>query len=97
MTALPVPGQAVRHIDGGYYRVLTRARSADDQSPLVVYVHLWPFDTTGDPWVRPLSEWQSRFVAVAEQDVETARRSDRAAAQHAVTAAKAVRRSLTRR
>lgn len=90
---LPVQGQAFRHTDGGYYRVVCTARDAADQKPLVVYQHLWPFDPPGDPWVRPHSEWVSRFELVPESDVGAAIQGDRKAAQEAVTAAKARRRA----
>lgn len=91
------PGTLVRHTDGGYYRVLLQARHTDDQSPHVVYAHLWPFDAEGEPWVRPLSQWQSRFIVVSRDELARAMQSDRAQAQRAVTAAKAARRAAERR
>lgn len=91
----PSPGQVFRHVDGGFYRVLMMARHSDDGSPLVVYEHLWPFETGGEPWARPLSEWAVRFRSGVEAELELARRDDRAAAQAVVSAAKAARRALT--
>lgn len=83
----------MRHTDGGYYRVVTMARHTDDQTPLVVYQHLWPFEPVGEPWARPAHEWPSRFVPVSEDELQAAMCGDRQAAHAAVTAAKAARRA----
>lgn len=80
-----------RHLDGGLYRFVAHARSADTTGELVVYEHLWPFEP--GLWVRDRAEFEARFFPVAAGEVEAARQGDRAAAQAAVTAAKAARRA----
>lgn len=87
----PVAGSYYRHQDGGYYLVLNIARSSEDQSEQVVYLHIWPFDQ--GVWVRPLKEWASRFTEVTEAECALALGGDRATAQERVTLAKATRRS----
>ncbi len=80
-----------RHLDGGLYRFVAHARSADDESDVVVYEHLWPFDQS--LWVRKRSEFESRFAATDEMHVKRAMKQDRIEAQAQVKAAKAARRA----
>jgi hypothetical protein len=87
-----VPGQLVRHQDGGIYRYHSSARHTDDQSELVVYEHVWPF-ATGQVWTRPAHEWPSRFTPISNDDLREAQQQPRAAAQAAITKAKATRRA----
>jgi hypothetical protein len=89
----PEPGALFRHVDGGYYMYLMTARHSEDQSPLVVYQHLWPFEREGDPWARPQAEWDKRFTPVSAADLQAAMRQDQGAAQAAVHEAKAARRA----
>lgn len=93
MQQRPPAGQLFKHQDGGYYRYLDMARHADDQALHVRYEHVWPFETGGDPWVRRATEWESRFTAVTEAQLQEAMQEDRAGAQDAVTRAKASRRA----
>ncbi|QNM98006.1 DUF1653 domain-containing protein [Chitinimonas koreensis] len=80
-----------RHTDGGFYRFVAHARSADTAGEVVVYEHLWPFEP--GLWVRDRAEFEARFAPIDAAAVEAARAGDRAAAQAAVTAAKAARRA----
>jgi len=83
--------QYFRHIDGGLYRFVAYARSADYAGDVVVYEHLWPFEP--GLWVRKRSEFDARFSAIDEITVRRATKLDRAKAQEQVNAAKALRRS----
>jgi hypothetical protein len=83
--------QYFRHIDGGLYRFVANARSADDAGDVVVYEHLWPFEQ--GLWVRKRSEFEARFSSVDEITVKRAMKEDRAEAQVHVNAAKALRRA----
>jgi hypothetical protein len=80
-----------RHVDGGLYRFVAYARSADDTSELVVYEHLWPFDQ--GMWVRKRAEFEARFAPTDELTVKRAMKQDRAEAQERVNAAKTLRRA----
>jgi hypothetical protein len=83
--------QYFRHIDGGLYRFVANARSADDSGDVVVYEHLWPFEF--GLWVRKRSEFETRFLPVDEITVKRETRQNRADAQEKVNAAKALRRA----
>ncbi|QDQ25781.1 DUF1653 domain-containing protein [Chitinimonas arctica] len=80
-----------RHTDGGLYRFVAHARSADTTGDVVVYEHLWPF--TQGLWVRDRQEFESRFSPIDAAEVENAMQGDRLAAQAAVDTAKATRRA----
>ncbi|GLR13634.1 DUF1653 domain-containing protein [Chitinimonas viridis] len=80
-----------RHTDGGLYRFVAHARSADTTGDVVVYEHLWPFEQ--GLWVRDRQEFESRFTPISATEVTTAMQGDRAAAQAAVDEAKAKRRA----
>ncbi|WP_063802284.1 DUF1653 domain-containing protein [Burkholderia ubonensis] len=86
------PGQLVRHQDGGIYRYHSTARHTDDQTELVVYEHVWPFDA-GQLWARPAHEWPSRFQPITNDDLREAQQQNRLDAQTSVTNAKAARRA----
>jgi Protein of unknown function (DUF1653) len=84
-------GTTYRHTDGGYYRFVTLARNADDQSARVIYQHIWPFEPS--VWDRAAEEWLTRFKQVTQAEVDEAcLLGNRDAAQKAVTEAKAARR-----
>jgi len=83
--------QYFRHLDGGVYRFVAYARSADNDDEVVVYEHLWPFDQ--GLWVRNRADFQSRFAIIDEFTVRLEMKRDRTQAQAAVTAAKAARRA----
>jgi hypothetical protein len=87
-----LPGQLFRHTDGGIYRFLSCARHAEDQAPLVIYEHVWPFDP-GATWARPAREWPSRFTPITARELGLAMREDQEVAQQAVINAKAARRA----
>ncbi len=80
-----------RHLDGGYYRLVSFGRSADTGGDVAIYQHLWPFDASW--WVRDREEFLARFAPITADELSTAVRGDRAAAQQAVDAAKAARRA----
>ena len=61
---LPTKGEMFIHTDGGYYRFYALAKSTQDQSPQVIYEHVWPFEP--GVWSRPLDEWNSRFTKVED-------------------------------
>jgi hypothetical protein len=84
-----------RHLDGGLYRFIAEARSADTAGPVVVYEHLWPFERGW--WVRDRAEFEARFMKVDGAEVEAAMKADRREAQLKVEAAKAARRAATSR
>jgi hypothetical protein len=93
MTLPTTPGELFRHTDGGIYRFVTMARHTDNQAPLVVYDHVWPFDK-GEPWARPAVEWTpARFTPIIEADLVEAMKQDRATAQADITTRKAARRA----
>ena len=79
-----------RHLDGGLYRFVAYARSADNEKDVVVYEHLWPFDQS--LWVRDRVEFEARFAPTDEMTVKRAMKQDRLEAQAQVQAAKAARR-----
>lgn len=83
--------QYYRHIDGGLYRFVAYARSADTTLEVVVYEHLWPFER--GLWVRDRTEFEVGFAPVEPVIVERAMQRDRTAAQAQVNAAKAARRA----
>jgi hypothetical protein len=80
-----------RHLDGGIYRFVVYARSADTDGDVVIYEHLWPFDQS--LWVRNRGEFETRFTPVDEVTVKRALKQDRVQAQAQVNAAKAARRA----
>lgn len=86
-----MPEQFFRHTDGGLYRFVAYARSADTTGPVVVYEHLWPFEA--GLWVRDREEFEARFSPIDGAAIELALTGDRQAAQAAVNAAKAARRA----
>ena len=55
-----VLGSLWHHKKGGQYRILAVALEESTSVPLVVYASV----TYGTVWVRPLSEWASRFRRV---------------------------------
>lgn len=59
----PNKGSFYRHTDGGLYEVEGILKSSADQSLYVAYRHVWPF--ANDQWVRPLTEWHSRFTEIS--------------------------------
>lgn len=93
MNQRPTPSQMFKHQDGGFYRYLGMTRHTEDQAAHVLYEHVWPFDTAGDPWVRPATEWDSRFTPVTPEQLATAMQQDRTAMQEAIKQAKAARRA----
>jgi hypothetical protein len=80
-----------RHTDGGIYCLECFAKDTRDASDVAIYRHVWPFES--QTWVRPATEWLGRFKHISEAEVREALRGDRAAAQAAVTEAKAKRRA----
>jgi hypothetical protein len=84
--------QYYRHLDGGLYRFVAYARSANDNSEVVVYEHLWPFDQS--LWVRNRTEFESRFTPTDEMHIRRAMKQERVDAQAQVQAAKSARRAL---
>lgn len=87
------PGAVYRHTDGGLYRFHLVARHTDNQAPLVVYEHIWPFEA-GQVWARPAHEWASRFKVLTPVQVEQEMAQDRQVAQQRITAAKQARKAL---
>jgi hypothetical protein len=83
--------QYFRHLDGGIYRFVEYARSADTDGDVVIYEHLWPFEQS--LWVRNRADFESRFTPVDEVTVKRAFKQERVAAQAQVNAAKAARRA----
>jgi hypothetical protein len=84
-----------RHLDGGYYRLVTFGRSADTDGDVAIYQHLWPFDASW--WSRDKADFLARFTPVNEEEVRAAMQADRKAAQAAVQSAKAARRAAAGR
>ena len=80
-----------QHTDGGLYRFVNYARSADTGGNLVVYEHVWPFEP--GIWVRDRAEFEARFAQIDAAAVQERMRGDRAFAQAAVSSAKAARRA----
>jgi hypothetical protein len=80
-----------RHIDGGLYRFVAHARSADAEGEVVIYEHLWPFDQ--GLWVRNRPDFEARFSPTDEVTVKRALKEDRLQAQAKVDAARAARRA----
>jgi len=83
--------QYFRHIDGGLYRFVAYARSADTAGDVVVYEHLWPFER--GLWVRDRADFEARFKPIEFAVVNQAMSENREAAQQQVNAAKAARRA----
>ena len=80
-----------RHLDGGYYRLVSFGRSADTDGDVAIYQHLWPFDAGW--WSRERSDFLARFSPVTAVELGAAMQGDRLTAQMAVAAAKAARRA----
>lgn len=80
-----------QHVDGGLYRLVAHARSADTERDMVVYEHLWPFDR--GLWVRDREEFEARFTPTIKTVVDAALQTDRVMAQTKVRDAKAKRRA----
>lgn len=80
-----------RHVDGGLYRLLHRARHADDTSEVIVYEHLWPFEP--GVWVRNAEEFRMRFFPIGAEECRQIMTRERAEYQAQVLAAKAQRRN----
>lgn len=80
-----------RHLDGGLYRFVADARSADTDGEVIIYEHLWPFEP--GLWVRERTDFLARFQPVDAATVAAAQQTERSAAQAAVNAAKAKRRA----
>lgn len=83
--------QFFRHLDGGIYKFVAHARSADTDGEVVVYEHLWPFEQS--LWVRNRPDFEVRFKSIDEVTARRAMKQDRAEAQAAVIAAKTARRA----
>ena len=83
--------QYFRHLDGGLYRFVAHARSADTTADVVVYEHLWPFEQS--LWVRDRKEFEERFTSIDEATLHQALNRNRTEAQAEVTSAKASRRA----
>jgi hypothetical protein len=84
--------QFFQHLDGGLYRFIAYARSADaDGAEVAVYEHLWPF--APGLWVRNRADFEARFKAIDEIAVKRAMKQDRDEAQAQVNKAKAARRA----
>jgi hypothetical protein len=80
-----------RHLDGGYYRLVSFGRSADTDGDIAIYQHLWPFEAGW--WSRERGDFLARFSPVPPEEIATAMQGDRLSAQAAVTATKAIRRA----
>jgi len=83
-------GRYFRHIDGGLYQLLHHARHADDGKPVMVYLHLWPYEPS--VWVRRVDEFAQRFEEISELEYTRLSAVDRHSGQQAVAAAKQKRR-----
>jgi hypothetical protein len=83
--------QYFRHLDGGLYRFVAYARSADTETDVVVYEHVWPF--TQSLWVRNRAEFEVRFTPTDEVAIKRAMKQERTEAQEQVNAARAARRA----
>ena len=88
----PHPGGYYQHQDGGLYVITDMAKHSDDQSPLVIYRHLWPFTDQGT-WARPLHEWASRFTQLSLGEVTRIMSGDAQAAQERISHARTARKS----
>ncbi|MNR71298.1 hypothetical protein D3C71_19130 [compost metagenome] len=92
VSALPEPARGIcRHTDGGIYEVLCVGKNALDGSSLVIYEHLWPFET--HTWTRPHGEWAERFTPITAHQYNLAVSQDRTEAQLMVNAAKQLRKN----
>lgn len=83
-------GRYFRHIDGGLYQLLYRARHADDGTPVMVYLHLWPYEQ--GVWVRRADEFAQRFEEISELEYARLSAVDRRLGQQAVATAQQNRR-----
>jgi hypothetical protein len=91
----PAGEHLVRHQDGGIYRFLFTSKHTEDQSELVNYEHIWPFEP-GAKWSRPAQEWASRFTVISAADLDEAQKTDRTTAQENIAKAKAARRAAAK-
>ncbi|HTE43009.1 MAG TPA: DUF1653 domain-containing protein, partial [Steroidobacteraceae bacterium] len=85
------PDRYFRHTDGGLYRFVAYARSADTTKDVVVYEHLWPYDQ--GLWVRDREEFEARFDGIDADVVEAEMQLKQSDAQAKVSSAKAARRA----
>lgn len=66
MKTLPYQkGQLFLHQDGGFYKFDKVILSASDQSTLVVYEHLWPFEPSS--WGRNIEEFEANFKPTTKE------------------------------
>jgi hypothetical protein len=56
-----------QHMDGGVYRFISHAKSAEDGEVLAVYEHLYPFEKS--IWVRDSNQFFLRFAPITVDDV----------------------------
>lgn len=78
------PGQ-----DGWTYR-FERPSALYELGDLMVYEHVWPFETS--LWGRPVQQFEQRFTPVPHADLMQAMEHDRVTAQATITAARSARR-----
>lgn len=79
------------HVDGGLYVLRAIAQSAEDQSSVAVYEHLFPFALGA--WTRPLGEFEKRFERIDEAQAQSILAMEPATRRQAITEAKAARRA----
>ena len=90
-------GNFYRHIDGGCYQVISRAKETETGVEMVAYIHRYPFDPT---WsfrtaenFDSMTDNRRRFTPIIIAEAEAMMAVDRATAQCNVTAARAARRA----
>lgn len=77
------------HRDGGLYFALYKATDTRDQTPLIVYRHVYPFEVA--IWVRPESEWNERFKGLTTAQAHEVMSLDRDALKTFITDRKKAR------
>lgn len=83
-----------QHQDGGIYYFLSVGRSTEDSTKeLVVYLHVWPFESS--VWLRPVEEWTpTRFTPISAEVATYVSSGNRAEAQATITHKRTTRQGL---
>ena len=72
----PIVEQIYQHRHGGLYIVDSIATHTDTKQRLVIYTHLYPFESQS--WARPIEEWtEDRFRAISGKEYAELTKKDK--------------------
>lgn len=83
----PILEQIYQHRYGGLYIVDSVATHTETKERLVIYTHLYPFETT--TYARPIDEWtDDRFKPITDKEYAELTKKDRTEFQMEIALAK---------